>query len=222
MVLECRFASSVENPRGASRNHSERACGRLARVHQEVWKTRSTPSPGRLQRWGARLLDGENRWGFVRIQADRFGVTRYRLVVYPPGISDTERRRLRIWRGSPIWGAALWAVVEIFLQQWIDSWSALAISTGTVLALAVVAMAKTGETRAQVRAMTVVTMAGYTDPATITARDTLLKRAMTLTNADEQVDEDVMSRLDHEALWWTIYDQLAPSGAVGGVRKMPH
>ena len=181
-----------------------------------------TPSPGRLQRWGARLLDGENRWGFVRIQADRFGVTRYRLVVYPPGISDTERRRLRIWRGSPIWGAALWAVSEIFLQQWIGSWSALAISTGTVLALAVVALAKTGDSRTQVRAMTVVTMVGYTDTTTIAARDTLLKRAMTLTAADEQVDEDVMSPLDHEALWWTVYDQLAPSGTVARVRKMPH
>ena len=98
-------------------------------------------------------------------------MTRYRLVVYPPGISDTERRRLRIWRGSPIWGAALWALSEIFLQQWIGSWSALAISTGTVLALAVVALAKTGDTRTQVRAMTVVTMAGYTDTATIAARD---------------------------------------------------
>ena len=181
-----------------------------------------TPSPGRLQRWVAQLLDGENRWGFVRIQADRFGVTRYRLVVYPPGISDSERRRLRIWRGAPIWGAALWALSEIFLQQWIGSWTALAISTGTVLALAVVALAKTGDTRTQVRAMTVVTMAGYTGTATNVARDTLLKRAMTLTYADDHVGEEGMSPLDHEALWWTVYDRLAPCAAVASARKMPH
>ena len=88
--------------------------------------------PGLLARWGARLLDGENRWGFVCIQIDRFGVTRYRLVVYPPGISDVQRRRLRLWRGAPIWGAALWVLSEIFLQQLIGSWTALAFSTGVV------------------------------------------------------------------------------------------
>ena len=164
--------------------------------------------PGRLHRWCDQLLDGENRWGFVRVQADRFGVTRYRLVVYPPGISDTERRRLRIWRGSPIWGAALWVVSEIFLQQWIGSWPALAMSTGTVLALAVVALAKTGDTRTQVRAMTVVTMAGHTDAATVAARDTLLRLAMTLTYADERFGEEGVSPLDHEALWWSVYEQL--------------
>jgi hypothetical protein len=170
-------------------------------------------SRSRVQRWCDQVLDGENRWGFVRIQADRFGVTRYRLVVYPPGISHTERRRLRIWRGSPIWGAALWVLCEIFLQQWIGSWSALAISTGTVLGLALVALAKTGDARTQVRAMTVVTMAGHTDAATIVARDKLLKLATTVTSADDRVDGEGMSPLDHEALWWSVYDQLAPSTA---------
>ena len=112
--------------------------------------------PGRLQRWSAQLLDGENRWGFVRIQIDRFGVTRYRLVVYPPGISDVQRRRLRIWRGAAVWGAALWVLSEIVLQQLIGPWTALAVSTGGVLALAALAMANAGETRTMVRSMDVV------------------------------------------------------------------
>lgn len=73
-------------------------------------------SPGRLQRWCGLLLDGENRWGFARIQVDRFGVMHYRLVLYPPGINDVERRWLRIWRGAPVWGAVLWVLSEIFLQ----------------------------------------------------------------------------------------------------------
>ena len=45
---------------------------------------------------------------------------------------------------------------------------------------------------------------------------------MTLTYADEHVDEEGMSPLDHEALWWTVYDQLAPSATAASVRKMPH
>jgi hypothetical protein len=169
-----------------------------------------TRRPGRVQGWCDQVLDGENRWGFVRIQVERFGVVRYHLVVYPPGISDPERRRLRIWRGWPLWGAALWVLSEIFLQQWIGSWTALAVSTGTVLALAFVALAKTGDTRTQVRAMTVVTMAGHTDEATVAARDKLLRLAMTLTYADECFDKESMSALDHEAAWWTVYDQLGP------------
>jgi hypothetical protein len=184
---------------------------------QEMMENR----PGRLQSWCARLLDGENRWGFVRIQVDRFGVTRYRLVVYPPGISDDQRRRLRIWRGAPIWGAVLWFVAEVFLQQVIGPLATLAISTGTVIALVAVALMRADETRARVRAIGVVTMAGHKDVATVAARDNLLAKAMMLTYADERVDEERMSPLDHEALWWQIYEQLAPAGSVASERKMP-
>jgi hypothetical protein len=80
--------------------------------------------------------------------------------------------------------------------------------------LAVVALAKTGDARTQVRATTVVTMAGHTDAATIVARDKLLELATTLTSADERFDGEGMSPLDHEALWWSVYEQLAPSTAV--------
>ncbi len=176
--------------------------------------------PGRLQRWCAQLLDGENRWGFVRIQIDRFGVTRYRLVVYPPGISDLQRRRLRIWRGAAIWGAALWVMSEIFLQQVLGSFTALAVSTGGVLALAAVAMAKAGETRTMVRSIGVVTMPGLTEIATMHSRDELLAMAMTLTAADERLDGERMSPLDHEALWWQVYEKLAPAAAVASERKI--
>ncbi len=177
--------------------------------------------PGRLQRWSAQLLDGENRWGFVRIQIDRFGVTRYRLVVYPPGISDVQRRRLRIWRGAAVWGAALWVLSEIVLQQLIGPWTALAVSTGGVLALAALTMANAGETRTMVRSMGVVTMPGLTDVATMHSREELLAMAMTLSAADERVEEERMSPLDHEALWWQVYEKIDPAAAVTSVRKMP-
>ncbi|MGZ6777957.1 MAG: DUF6611 family protein [Mycobacterium sp.] len=171
-------------------------------------------SAGRLQRWCALLFDGENRWGFIRIQVDRFGVVRYLMVVYPPGISDEERRRLRIWRGAPVWGAVLWVLSEISLQPVIGPGPALTVSTGGVLALGAVALGKARNTRTMVRSIGVVTMPGYTTAATVTARDALLAKAMTLTSADERVDEHTMSPLDHEALWWQIYEELAPDNAV--------
>jgi hypothetical protein len=166
------------------------------------------------------LLDGENRWGYVRIQVDRFGVTQYRLVVYPPGISDEERRRLRVWRGAPVWGAALWALSAIVLHDVMGAWLMSAISTGTVLALAAVSFAKAGRTRRMVRSMGVVTMPGYTTAAMIATRDELLAKAMALTTADARLDEERISPLEHEALWWQVYDQLATAASTASVRKM--
>ncbi len=177
-----------------------------------------TARPGRRRRWRDLLLDGENRWGYARIQVDRFGVTRYRLVVYPPGISDEERRRLRIWRGAPVWGGTLWVLSAIFLHDAMGPWLTFAVSTGSVLALAVVALAKTGENRTLVRSMGVVTMPGYTTAAMLAARDELLAKAMTLTTADRRLDEERISPIEHEVLWWQVYEELAAPSA--SVRKM--
>jgi hypothetical protein len=44
---------------------------------------------------------------------------------------------------------------------------------------------------------------------------------MTLTYADERVDERTTSPLDHEAIWWSVYDELAQSAAPASVREMP-
>jgi hypothetical protein len=44
--------------------------------------------------------------------------------------------------------------------------------------------------------------------------------AMTLTAADERLDGKRMSPLDHEALWWQVYDKLAPAAAVASDRRI--
>src|SRR5258707_12438425 len=72
---------------------------------------------GLLRRGWLRLLDGDRPWGSIDIRPDRFGVTRYRLVVYPPGISESERRRVRVARGWPLWGALVWCICEIFMNS---------------------------------------------------------------------------------------------------------
>ena len=81
-------------------------------------------------------------------------------------------------------------------------------------------MMKAGETRTMVRSMGVVTMPGFTELATMHSRDELLAMAVTLTTADERLDQERMSPLDHEALWWQVYDKLAPAAAVANERKM--
>jgi hypothetical protein len=173
----------------------------------------TSTSPGRLRRWGARIIDGKNRWGFFRVQVDRFGVTRYQLVVYPPGISLEERRWLRLWRGLPLWGTALWAVLEICLQQMTSAGTALAISSAVVIGTGGLARTLAGEAQRRVRAAGVVTMAGHPDVATVTARGKLLAMADTLTDADDDLDGGAISPSRHEAIWWDVYDRLAPRRA---------
>ena len=79
---------------------------------------------GLLRRGWLRLIDGDRPWGSIDIRPDRFGVTRYRLVVYPPGISESERRRVRAARGWPLWGALVWVVGEIWLSHVTGPWTA--------------------------------------------------------------------------------------------------
>jgi hypothetical protein len=161
-----------------------------------------------LRRWWLRLLDGERPWGAIDFRPDRYGVTRYRLVVYPPGITEMERRRLRVWRGWPLWGAALWVACEIWLTPQIGPWPALAASTAAALAGGAVSSALAGDARTQVRVLAVVTMAGYDDPATLATCRRLRSLAMTLIHADQTRALGLISPTEHEALWWQVYDEI--------------
>ena len=99
----------------------------------------------------------------MAIQPDRFG-TRYFLTVYPPGITAGERRRIRIWRGWPVWGAVLWILAEITLTRNPHPWYALAVSTGVLLAAGATAFVMAGEARSRVRAMGATLLPRHYDP----------------------------------------------------------
>ncbi len=83
----------------------------------------------------------------------------------------------------------------------------------SVFALVATAFVMAGDMRTMVRMVGVVTMPGHADAATIAARDKLKALASMLLDADERVDAERMSPLEHEALWWQVYDQLAPKGS---------
>src|SRR6187551_1478872 len=119
---------------------------------------------GLLRRGWSRLLDGDRAWGSIEIRPDRFGVTRYRLVVFPPGIDDAERRRVRMARGWPLWGALVWVFCEISLSNTLGPWTALVVSTAIYLGLGLVATASAGVTHKQVRTIGTTVMAGHYDP----------------------------------------------------------
>jgi len=168
-----------------------------------------TGHSGLLRRGWSRLLDGDRVWGSIEVRPDRFGVTRYRLVVFPPGISEAERRRVRVARGWPMWGALVWIFSEIWLSHLTGPMTALVTSTAVYLGLGVVATTKAGDARRQVRTMGVMVMAGHHDPVSTALLHKLDTLACALLEADEMLARGEISPTAHEITWWRVYDQTA-------------
>src|ERR1700752_3685768 len=164
---------------------------------------------GLLRLGWLRLLDGDQPWGSIDIRPDRFGVTRYRLVVYPPGISDSERRRVRVARGWPLWGALVWVTCEIFLVNLTGPWTALAISTAAFLGAGLVAFAMAGAPRTGVRTVGAMVMAGHNDPISTAARNRVEGLAATLLEADELLMSGHISATQYEMVWGEGYEQMS-------------
>ena len=114
--------------------------------------------------WLSRLLDGAHPWGSFDATVGRYGVRRYRLIIYPPGTSTADRRLARLWRGWPITGAALVLLAVMLLGN-------AAASPDTVLAVAVAAYVsigallflRAGPHRVRVRSMSIILMPNTAD-----------------------------------------------------------
>src|SRR5690242_3656855 len=111
-----------------------------------------------LRRGWLRLVDGACPWGRFIVCPDRMGVTHYRLVIYPPGILETDRRRLRVWRGWPMWGALLWITSYGILAGLMEPRTAVTMSAATFVGTGVVALMRAGDVRTRVREMRATVM----------------------------------------------------------------
>ena len=134
---------------------------------------------------------------------------------YPPGISEAERRRVRVARGWPLWGALVWVTCEIFLSNLTGPWTAFAASTAAYIGAGLGAKVRAGEPRTRVRTMAATVMAGHRDPISGAARDRLEGLAATLLEADDRLTGGHISAIQHEMIWWRVYDQMSPSAAPG-------
>lgn len=159
-------------------------------------------------RW-RRVLDSGRTWGSLDVAPSRYGVTRHRLVVFPPGISPDERILLRLWRSWPIWGTVTWLALETILVNAIGPGPALAISTGVCLGGGAVAMAMAGATRGRVRTLTVVRMVGVDDAMTAELCAELYQLADELADADRRLADGELTTVGHEAVVWRVYDHMA-------------
>lgn len=171
---------------------------------------------GLLSTFWSQFLDGDRPWGSIDVRPDRFGVTRYRLVVYPPGMNQAERRRVRAARGWPLWGAAVWIVAQVYLSNVLDPWPALALSISAVLVLGFIAKALAGPLRGQVRTMTAAVMVGRPDLSSTSERDTIQRLGVRLIRADEALADGVLTATEHESIWWSVYDEMVQQPASAG------
>jgi len=139
----------------------------------------------------------------------RYGVRRYRLIIYPPGTSTADRRLARLWRGWPLSGAALGLFALMLLGN-------AAASPDTVLAVAVAAYVsigallflRAGPVRVQVRSMSIILMPGTADEHERRKYIEWKTLVRMLTRADRMLTTGAISLVEHEATWWEAYDRL--------------
>ena len=164
-------------------------------------------------------------WGSFDVHLPRYGVTRCRLVVFPPGVSEPERRMLRLWHGWPWWGAGLWVGAQA-----VGAWADMGITVffaATMLYIAVGAMAfaVTGDIRCRVRtAWAIKARAPMADDDMNDSYERLNALAHTLDRADRNLHEGRISVAEHEATWWQVYDAsgLSPASPPATPRRAVH
>lgn len=154
------------------------------------------------------LLDGSRAWGCVQVRPGRFGITYYRLVVYPPGLSTSERRLVRLARGWPLWGMLVWLLCQLWLSGQMSPWPAFGISTAVFLASGAVTLGLSGSAFHRVRTLCATTMAGCDDPGSEAARERLVVLAAELLHADESHARGEITAVDRELIWWRVYNRM--------------
>jgi hypothetical protein len=160
-------------------------------------------------RW-RRLLDRGHTWGSLEVSPTRYGITRYRLVVFPPGISSDDRMLLRMRRAWPTWGLAIFLILEILLVPALGGVAALWISATVFLGAGAVVMAMTAVNRGDVRTVTAIRRAGVDDPQFLE----FYALARDLVEADGRLAAGEIQPVEHELLLWRVYDRMGDAARV--------
>lgn len=180
------------------------------------------PDPGRVRLsaglraagGAARRLAGGRPWGRVDVDVLPYGVTRYRLVVYPPGITPGARLRVRAWRAWPLAGAVVAATVALATAGVLAPALAVAAGVSTCLAGFVVLGVTTLPERRLVRQVWAA------DPGDLAALDDVLGEARVrlladlLCAADEALAAGELTPAEHLAVWSCVYRE------VGGLLRL--
>lgn len=154
-------------------------------------------------------------WGSFSASLPRYGVCRYRLVVYPPGTNASQRRRLRVWRSLPVWGPLLWLALGVLLGTLSTSSGAVvATATAITAAVAVVVRRAAGRLPGLVRSVEATSIPGYTFPAGVPTPSDVIGIHDELRSADVALARHVLNPVEHELIWQRAYNSVPPRRGV--------
>jgi hypothetical protein len=188
----------------------------IARPDLDVDEWASQRPADAVASWWARVFDGRRSWGSIDFGVGRQGLGSYRLVVFPPGISNGERRLLRLWRRWPIWGAVVWLLMVIPFGGTPNGSMAAVAATALYMGTGATLFVMLGQVRTRVRTLSVVLIAGYSDPGATAMYTELKVLVAVLCAADDLRDRGGISPAQHEAVWWQVYDRLGRNGNAQG------
>ncbi len=139
----------------------------------------------------------------------RYGLRRYGLVIFPPGISATDRRLLRLWRGWPVGGGMLALLAMMLLPDAVASpGTTLLAVAGAYVGVCAVLFVLTAGVRSGVRSMSLVLLAPDLGPHEAESFAEWGVLVDLLTTADDKLIAGTIAPAQHEALWWQAYERL--------------
>jgi hypothetical protein len=161
------------------------------------------------------LLDGAHPWGSFDAMGGRYGVRRYRLIIYPAGTSTAERRLARMLRGWLVGGAVLGLLAVMLLGNVVSSPIAvLVVALVAYVAVGALLFLVAGPARVQVRTMSVVLMPETADAHELRRYTEWQALVQMLTRADHMLAIGAMSSGEYEATWREAYDRLEGTACV--------
>ena len=176
----------------------------------------STASPGSAGNLGSdktffsRLAEGGHPWGELSVGlADRRGGVRYRLTVYPAGITADQRRALVFRRRWIPWGVVLWFVMSSALGVLMNGWVAFALGGAVYFGALLTANSQAGSARREVLEIyaQLLTLMGHRE--VFGDFDLLDDAAGRLLHLDERAAANDISLVEYELLWGEVYAEIA-------------
>ena len=162
-----------------------------------------------VRSWLCRLLDGAHAWGSFDAMVGRYGVRRYRLIVFPPGVSAADRRLLRFWRGWLAGGGLVAMLAVMVVGGSVASPSTtLLVLPAAYLGVGAVLFVLTAGVRAGVRSFSLIMLGSRLDPYERRSYAEWARLVDVLTRADSLLRAGAIDPAQHEALWWQAYDRL--------------